>query len=113
MTNDTLNNPHDHFFRNSFSYPDVSVPFFQRYLRTEVREGLDFTTLAMAPGSFVDARLADHHTDLLFSIRRQDGLPARLFLLLEHKSYNTPWAGLQLLDYQNYAKNPAVHGRDG
>ena len=99
MTNDTLNNPHDHFFRNSFSYPDVSVPFFQRYLRTEVREGLDFTTLAMEPGSFVDARLADHHTDLLFSIRRQDGLPARLFLLLEHKSYNTPWAGLQLLDY--------------
>lgn len=99
MRDDSLKNPHDHFFRHSFSLPDIAQPFFQRYLPPEIRDGLDLTTLRPEPESFVDPKLADHHADLLFSVRRHDGRPARLFLLLEHKSYDTAWAGLQLLDY--------------
>jgi len=99
MRDDSLKNPHDHFFRHSFSLPDIAQPFFQRYLPPEIRDGLDLATLQPEPESFVDPKLADHHADLLFSVRRHDGRPARLYLLLEHKSYDTVWAGLQLLDY--------------
>lgn len=99
MTNTPLNNPHDRFFRHTFTHPEVSRPFFQRYLPPEIRERLDLATLVPEPDSFVDAQLADHHADLLFRVRQHDGTPARLFLLLEHKSYDAPWTGLQLLDY--------------
>jgi len=99
MTNKPLNNPHDRFFRHTFTHPDVARPFFQRYLPAEIRERLDFSTLHPEKDSFIDTQLADHHADLLFSIQQHDGESARLYLLLEHKSYDAPWAGLQLLDY--------------
>ena len=99
MTDTRLNNPHDRFFRHTFTHPDVSRPFFQRYLPPAICERLDLATLAPEPDSFVDAQLADHHADLLFQVRQHDGQSARLFLLLEHKSYDAPWTGLQLLDY--------------
>jgi hypothetical protein len=35
----------------------------------------------------------------LFHIQSRTGKPARLYLLLEHKSYPDPWVALQLLGY--------------
>ena len=99
MTDNTLRQAHDRFFRHSFGHPEVSEPFFQRYLPPEVSERLDFSSLRPEQDSFVDPQLADHRTDLLFSLRQHDGTPARIYLLLEHKSYDAPWVGLQLLDY--------------
>lgn len=92
-------NLHDRFFRHAFSRREVSQPFFERYLPAEVVALLDFATLTLAKDSFVDDDLTTQHSDLLFEIQTLDGRPARLYLLLEHKSYSDPWVGLQLLGY--------------
>lgn len=82
MPSTSINNPHDHFFRHSFSNSAISKPFFQHFLPLEIREHLDLGTLKAEPESFVDEQLADHHADLLFSVRRRDGRPRLPEILL-------------------------------
>jgi len=66
-------------------------------------ESLDWQTLTLRPGSFVDAALAHQHTDLLYSVTWRDGSEALVYLLFEHQS--TPptegLMGLRLLRYQD------------
>jgi predicted transposase YdaD len=47
----------------------------------------------------VDEHLAQHHSDLLFSLRLKTGDPALAYLLLEHKSSPDVGTPLQLLRY--------------
>ena len=92
-------NPHDRFFRNAFARAEIAQGFFERYLPLDVSAQLDFTTLRLTKESFVDDTLKAQQSDLLFHIQTRQGTPARLYLLLEHKSYPDPWVALQLLGY--------------
>ncbi|TMQ06643.1 MAG: transposase [Deltaproteobacteria bacterium] len=49
-------------------------------------EALDWSTLALQPGSFVDAALTHQHTDLLYAATWRDGGEALVYLLFEHQS---------------------------
>jgi hypothetical protein len=64
---DDLSNPHDSFFRGAFALPEVSNPFFQRCLPPGVLVKFDLDTLKLEPGSFIDERLREQRSDLLFS----------------------------------------------
>ena len=88
---DDLNNPHDTFFRAAFARPEVSSPFFQRYLPPGALAHLDLDTLSLEKDSFIDERLRKHRADLLFSVKGQAGQPVLIYLLLEHKSYQDRW----------------------
>ena len=90
-------NPHNWFFRHSLAQPKISRGFFERYLSSEVVARLDLGTLTVMEDSFVDESLKFSQSDLMFSVETADGRSARLYLLLEHKSYPDPWVGLQLL----------------
>lgn len=83
---DDLNNPHDNFFRGVFALPQVSTPFFQRYLPPGVLAALELSTLKLEPGSFIDERLREQRSDLLFSVNSPSAQPTLVYLLLEHKS---------------------------
>ena len=96
---DDLNNPHDSFFRGVFALRQVSVPFFQHYLPTRVLKGLDLRTLRLSRESFIDERLREQRSDLLFSVASRSGQPTLLYLLLEHKSYQERWTAFQVLGY--------------
>ena len=92
-------NPHDRFFRNAFARHEIAQGFFERYLPAEISTQLDFATLRLTKESFVDDALKAQQSDLLFHIQTRSGTPARLYLLLEHKSYSDPWVALQILGY--------------
>ena len=96
---DDLSNPHDSFFRGAFALPEVSNPFFQRYLPPGVLVKFDLDTLKLEPGSFIDERLREQRSDLLFSVSTPPGSPALVYLLLEHKSYQDRWTAFQVLSY--------------
>ena len=98
MNND-LSNPHDSFFRGVFALREVSKGFFQRYLPAEVMAGLDLRTLRLEKDSFIDERLREQRSDLLFSVKSRSGQPTLLYLLLEHKSYQDRWTAFQVLGY--------------
>ncbi|MHB8765041.1 MAG: Rpn family recombination-promoting nuclease/putative transposase [Deferrisomatales bacterium] len=91
--------PHDAFFRQVFSRPEAARDLAAHYLPPEVAALLDLSSLAAAPGSFVDAALRSSYADLLFTARLTSGRPALVYLLFEHKSHPDPDTGFQVLRY--------------
>lgn len=56
------NNPHDKFFKASFSDIDTAKDFLDNYLPSELRKRIDLGTLEAAKGSFVDQELEEYHS---------------------------------------------------
>jgi predicted transposase/invertase (TIGR01784 family) len=94
-----IKNPHDHFFRATFTHRNVAAGFARHYLPLDIVENLDLETLQPTKDSFVDDELRDHFTDLLYETRLKDNTLAYVYLLFEHKSYSEPWVAFQLLRY--------------
>lgn len=94
-----LQNPHDRFFKETFTQPHVTRDFATRYLPSEVVQLLDLDTLELQKESFLDEDLEQHFSDLLYRLRLRHGPAAYLYLLFEHKSYPDRLASLQLLRY--------------
>ena len=65
----------------------------------EVRKNLDLDHLKLDPTSYVDPKLKDHQTDVLFSVPLANKEPAFVYILVEHKSYNDKRVTFQLLKY--------------
>lgn len=59
--------PHDALFKSVFQQPENAAAELQHVLPAEHVSAIDWSTLKLEPGSFVDEKLADHHSDLLFS----------------------------------------------
>jgi hypothetical protein len=62
-------------------------------------EALDWSTLALQPGSFVDPDLNPSHTDLLFASAWRGGTEALVYVLYEHQSTSDRWMPFRLLRY--------------
>lgn len=95
----TVQNPHDKFFRDSFSRLNIARGFLEEYLPPDVHDELQLDTLELQSDSFVDDELQTHQTDILYSARQQSGETAFVYLLFEHKSYVDSDISLQLLRY--------------
>jgi len=67
-------------------------------LPPELVARIDFSTLSLRPGSYVDDALSGSHSDLLFSVR-VSGKPALLYVLFEHQSSPDKLMPLRLLGY--------------
>ena len=59
---------------------------------------MDFTTLRLVPGTFVDEALAGQQSDVLFEVEIA-GRPALVYVLLEHQSKPDRWMAFRLLRY--------------
>ncbi len=94
-----LSNPHDKFFKETFSQPEVARDFFANYLPQPVTAVLDLNTLALQPDSFIDPDLQEQFADLLYSVGLRDGGEAYIYALLEHKSRPEPYISFQLIRY--------------
>ncbi|SLM28686.1 transposase [Desulfamplus magnetovallimortis] len=76
---------HDLFFKQTFSIREHAVDFVQHTLPSEVIRGIDYATFALEKGSHVDATLAEHFSDTVYSCQFY-GTPLKIALLFEHKS---------------------------
>jgi len=90
--------PHDALFKAVFSQPERAAEELRFVLEPEVAALVDFSSLSLEPGSFVDEALRERHADLLFSARLA-GRPAKIYVLLEHQSRVDPWMPLRRLGY--------------
>jgi predicted transposase YdaD len=95
----SLANTHDAFFKQVSGDPKAAGIFLREHSPPEVAELLTAELPVPVKGSFVDEELAQHHTDLLFSVRLKDRREALVYMLLEHKSWADPATPLQLLRY--------------
>ncbi len=90
--------PHDALFKQVFSQPYHAAAELRCVLPEVVSRHIDWETLELQPGSFVDDELRERHADLLYSVRLA-GRGALVYVLLEHKSEPDSLTPFQLLVY--------------
>ncbi|MGH9841297.1 MAG: Rpn family recombination-promoting nuclease/putative transposase [Blastocatellia bacterium] len=95
-----LSNPHDSFFKELFSRPEVAADFLANYLPPDVVAALDLGSLELIKDSFVDDVLRSHLSDLLYRVGLQGGGNAYACLLFEHKSELYDLVAWQVLRYK-------------
>jgi predicted transposase YdaD len=90
---------HDALFKAVFGQPEHARGALQSVLPAAMVEALDWSTLALQPGSFVDPGLKPSHTDLLYAAAWRGGAAAPVYVLFEHQSSSDRWMPLRLLRY--------------
>lgn len=98
MPDNPVPNPHDQLFKETFSRKDTAAAFFQSYLPKAVVSRVDWETLQLQPGQFVDQDLQGRQSDLLYTVEL-DGNSVLLYCLFEHQSSPDTWMPLRLLRY--------------
>ncbi|HZW68747.1 MAG TPA: Rpn family recombination-promoting nuclease/putative transposase [Pseudogracilibacillus sp.] len=93
-----IENPHDKFFKETFSDVDVTKDFLNHYLPAGLVEKVNLDTLETQKDSFVTKKLAEYYSDLLFKAELGDE-PSYFYFLFEHKSYPSNDIILQLYRY--------------
>jgi predicted transposase YdaD len=95
-----LSNPHDRFFKEIWSRESIGQDFLRHYLPQDIVDLLDLDSLELTKDSFVDRRLRQHYSDLLYRLKFKDGRPGFVYILLEHKRAPKRSTALQLLRYR-------------
>jgi predicted transposase/invertase (TIGR01784 family) len=97
---DEIHHPHDLMVRAVLSNLAEATSFLQRHLPQEVSQALNWSTLTLLEGSFVDENLRASEADFLYEIERLSGAePVWIYVLLEHQSTPDRWMRFRLLKY--------------
>ncbi len=94
-----ITKPHDLFFKEVFSPAEVAEKFVFNFLPPNVTGHLKPNSFRLSKGSFVDERLKEHSSDLLYRVDFKDGKRTYVYLLFEHKSSPDLKVAYQLLRY--------------
>jgi len=90
--------PHDALFKTVFSQIEHAEGELRLVLPPALVAHIDFKTLSLRAGSFVDEALRERATDLLFSVDIA-GQQALLYVLFEHQSSSEALLCFRLLRY--------------
>jgi len=95
---DEIHHPHDLMVRAVLSDLVEATSFLQRHLPQEVSQALNWSTLTLLEGSFVDEDLRASEADFLYEIERLSGAESVwIYVLLEHQSTPDRWMRFRLL----------------
>ena len=89
---DEITQPHDKLFKETFGRKEAAISFFKEYLPAHVTKRMDWESLQLEPGSFIDEDLKDSQRDLLYSIKLKEN-KCLVYLLFESQSSNCPLMG--------------------
>jgi len=97
---DEIHHPHDLMVRAVLSDLVEATSFLQRHLPQEVSQALNWSTLTLLEGSFVDEDLRRSEADVLYEVEHGSGEDSVwLYILLEHQSTPDRWMRFRLLKY--------------
>ncbi|MEM9462052.1 MAG: Rpn family recombination-promoting nuclease/putative transposase, partial [Myxococcota bacterium] len=100
LSSKALHAAHDRLFRHVFSQIEHARGLLRHMLPAALAGRLDWSSLTLVPGSYVDEILKSTASDLLFSIKiRGSKVPVLLYLLLEHQSTQLRLMPLRMLEY--------------
>jgi predicted transposase YdaD len=95
-----IHHPHDLMVRAVLSDLTEASSFLQAHLPDEVSQGLNWSTLRLVEGSFVDEGLRSSEADLLYEVEQVSSPDAVwLYILIEHQSTPDRWMRFRLLKY--------------
>ena len=91
-------NPHDKFFKETFSLRENVIDFLEGTFPQEILKKLDLSTLTQDNNSYVDEELKEHFSDIVYTCFCKDK-ELKITLLFEHKSYAVTCPYLQMMKY--------------
>lgn len=92
--------PHDGLVRRMLGRPETAAVELRAALPASITDRLDWDTLTIAPGSFVDPKLRAHHSDILYSIAlRGEERRVFVYVLMEHQHMPERMMAWRLLRY--------------
>jgi predicted transposase/invertase (TIGR01784 family) len=95
-----IHHPHDLMVRAVLSDLTEAASFLQTHLPEAVSQALNWSTLTLLEGSFVDEDLRESEADLLYEVEHVSGKTSLwVYVLLEHQSTPDRWMRLRLLKY--------------
>ena len=95
-----IHHPHDLMVRAVLSDLTEAASFLQTHLPEAVSQALNWSTLTLLEGSFVDEDLRESEADLLYEVEHVSGATSLwVYVLLEHQSTPDRWMRLRLLKY--------------
>lgn len=77
---------HDGLFKLFLPEPDTARDFLAVHLPADIRAQVRLDTLKLEPGSFVDQKLRELHSDVLYSVETAEGHAGYIYCLVEHQS---------------------------
>jgi len=97
---DEIHHPHDMMVRAVLSDLAEATSFLQWHLPQEMSQALNWSTLTLLEGSFVDEDLRASEADFLYEIEHVSSEePVWIYVLLEHQSTPDRWMRFRLLKY--------------
>ena len=94
-----LATPHDNLIKYALKRQEAAEAFIVNYLPPEISRQFDLSTLAIRKDSFIDEKLAEHFSDILYEIELLNGQTSGIYLLFEHKSFPKRQTIFDLLRY--------------
>ena len=86
---DEIHHPHDSMVRAVLSDPAEATTFLQTHLAEEVSQSLNWSTLKLLQGSFVDEDLRRSETDFLYEVERVSEIREAHRFILDSVTYAT------------------------
>ena len=109
----SIENPHDKLVRLVFSDPVEAASFLQANLPERLTKELEWQSLSLVKGTFIDDEFQDTASDLLFLVKSKSvGQDLFLYVLFEHQSRPEKWMRFRLLKYmcriwdESFKKSP-------
>ncbi len=95
-----ISQPHNHIVQAVLSDLVEARSFLQAYLPQKLSQVLNWSTLQLLEGSFIDEDLRGSETDLLYEVEHISGDESLwAYVLLEHQSTPDRWMRFRLLKY--------------
>jgi len=69
---DIIKNPHDTLFKRTLGDKEVAKDFLKRYLPENILDEVDLTDINIAKDSFVDRKLKESFSDILYNVSIND-----------------------------------------
>lgn len=95
---DIIKQAHDKLFKETFGNVEIAKDFMNVYLPATIKDIVDLETLEPQKDSFINQRLQEMYSDLLFRVNINDK-EGYIYFLFEHKSYKDKLVIFQLLRY--------------
>jgi len=96
---DQLSRSHDGFFRKLMSEPKRAKDYLNEFLPEHIKEVVDFDSMEQTSESYVDDKLKQSFSDVVFNVNSKQGQAINFCFLFEHKSYIDEKAPFQMLHY--------------
>ena len=96
---DIVENPHDRLFRKIESVKENCRDLIESTFPQELVDKLDLDTLENDNTSYLDKKLKEYYSDLVYNCKYKGSGKIKISILFEHKSYKPKNEYLQLLRY--------------